>query len=518
VLAARDQFWQPPLPLPHQQQVQPHDLQWVELWQQQQQAHELQQRQQQLELGSADVLDGGKWDELMAAIGLVPDSDCQTGDLQPSSLLAAPDSAWPPAGAAAAAAAAAAGICDVPVQQQQLQAPDVRQQLQGLQLQRLDVSVSMGTAAVGAVAAAAAALACSVAQAGQVELLPPFASTVNGTVLMQHPSPAAVQRLQQQQQHMTPPGWAVSPFACGQLVQPAAQGTVMGHHPRLTPPALRVASPQASLAQGQQLAGPPLVRMGSSALPSPVAGAMAPALSRGSVAAACAPDAAASADSAVAAGLLVGVRTLEQALAFCDHVSACLGDLAQHLQQHFGPSSSSSAGCAGSSPGSATGVIAEWLEAGWFMDVLRCGDLLLSAGPAAISEAKTAAKAQPLELASPSRLALHLMEQLLLLSRDLLSLQGADAGVQQQGWAAVFVWEVLKQLQQGVEATQKTLSECEPLAGNSGGGGGESVGGSYGVMCKQLLHSYAAAQFGSSQVTSSPAAAGCTVLNLVQLL
>jgi hypothetical protein len=223
-------------------------------------------------------------------------------------------------------------------------------------------------------------------------------------------------------------------------------------------------------------------------------------------------------DGAVAAGLLVGIRTLDQALAFCDRVSACLGDLAQHLQQHFDPSSGSGGGSrAGSSPRSATGVIAEWLQAGWYRDVLRCGDLLLSAGPAAISEAVNAAKAQPLELASSSRLALHLIEQLLLLSCDVLSLHGVDAGVQQQGWAAVLVWEVLQQLQQGVEATQRTLSESEPVAANSSSDAGDS-GGSYGVMCKQLLHSYAAAQFGSSQISSLPAAAGCMVLNLVQLL
>jgi hypothetical protein len=214
----------------------------------------------------------------------------------------------------------------------------------------------------------------------------------------------------------------------------------------------------------------------------------------------------------------MGVRTLEQALAFCGHTFACLGDLAQHLQQHFG-SSSSGGSSNGSSSRSATGVIGDWLQAGWYMDVLRCGDLVLSAGPGAISEAVKAAKAQPVELASPGRLALLLMSQLLLLSCDMLSLHGLDAGAQQQGRAAVFVWEVLKQLQQGVEATQITLSGSEPFASHSGGGGGcESGGGSYGVMCRQLLHSYAAAQFGGSQVGSLSAAAGCTVLNLVQLL
>jgi hypothetical protein len=526
VLAARTQFWQASLPQQQQQQVQPHNLQLAEL-----------QQQEQLELGSTDVLDAVEWDDLMAAVGLLQESDCEPYNLEGSSMLAAaPISAWP---AAAAAAAAADADAD-----------------------------------------AAGASACSVAQEGKLELLQLSASTVTGTVIMQHPSPAAVQRWQQQQQQqqqMAQPGLAPSPLACMQLMQPAAQGAVMGLHPWLTPSTPPVVSSHASLAQGQQLAGPPLlgaslaqgpqvagppvlgvstsalpsaqaslaqgrqlaglqlVKVGSTALLSPVAGSMVPALWLGSVPGAdCARDAAAAAagacveapvaaaaaakDGAVAAGLLVGVRTLEQALAFCGHTLACLGDLAQHLQQHFG-SSSSGGSSNGSSSRSAAGVIGEWLQAGWYMEVLRCGDLVLSAGPGAISEAVKAAKAQPVELASPGRLALLLMSQLLLLICDVLSLHGLDAGAQQQGRAAVFVWEVLKQLQQGVEATQITLSGSEPFASHSGGGGGcESGGGSYGVMCRQLLHSYAAAQFGGSQVCSLSAAAGCTVLNLVQLL
>jgi hypothetical protein len=105
------------------------------------------------------------------------------------------------------------------------------------------------------------------------------------------------------------------------------------------------------------------------------------------------------------------------------------------------------------------GPLADWLQAAWYDDVLGSGGLSQGATVTDIAAAMAHAKSAPADAAMPNRLALQVMERLLLQLYSGLAVRSHLVVGSPQG----IVCEVLQQLQQGLAEGQRAIVAVEAM-------------------------------------------------------